>query len=51
MAALVFDTASVQPVADGAAEGVAGFEWVKGSRSIKTEIRIENYHPAGTFDA
>jgi hypothetical protein len=51
MAALVFETASVEPVADGAAKGITRFEWVKGSRSIKTEIRVENYHPAGTFDA
>ncbi len=44
LAALIFDTA---PVVDG----VSRFEWSKGSRRIKTEIRIEGFHPAGTFKA
>ena len=44
LAALIYDTA---PVVDG----VGHFEWSKGSRSIKTEIRIEAFHPAGTFKA
>ncbi len=42
LAALIYDTV---PVVDG----VSRFEWSKGSRSIKTEIRIEAFHPAGTF--
>ena len=44
LAALIADTVPVE-------QGVARFEWTKRSRSIHTEIRIENYHPAGTFQA
>ena len=44
LAELIYDTV---PVVDG----VSRFEWSKGSRSIKTEIRIGAFHPAGTFKA
>ncbi len=44
LAALIADTVPVE-------QGVARFEWTKASRSIHTEIRIKNYHPAGTFKA
>ena len=44
LAALIWDTV---PVVDG----VGRFEWSKGSSNIKTEIRISEFHPAGTFKA
>lgn len=44
VAALMADTVPVD-------QGVARFEWTKGSRSIHTEIRIDQYHPAGSFPA
>ncbi len=44
LAALIYDTVAV-------VDGVSRFEWSKGSRSIKSEIRIEKFHPAGTFKA
>ena len=44
LAALIADTVPVE-------RGVARFEWTKASRSIHTEVRVENYHPAGTFKA
>ncbi|MFQ5947207.1 MAG: energy transducer TonB, partial [Anaerolineae bacterium] len=44
VAALIYDTAPVE-------QGASHFQWTNGSRSIKTEIRIDDYHPAGTFKA
>ena len=44
LAALIADTVPVE-------QGVARFEWTTGTRSIHTDIGIEDYHPAGTFKA
>jgi len=44
LAALISDTAPVD-------RGVGRFDWTTGSRGIRTEIRVENYHPAEPFKA
>ncbi|MGH9461697.1 MAG: hypothetical protein ACRD1X_10805 [Vicinamibacteria bacterium] len=44
LAALIADTVPVE-------QGVARFEWTTGTRSIRSEIHMESYHPAGTFKA
>src|SRR3989304_9521134 len=44
LAALISDTAPVE-------RGVGGFDWTTGSRGIRTEIRVEDYQPAGASKA